>query len=75
MSGKCKFYLKRYITDVLIINGLCLILKSSWDYLEIMFDGGIQESISDTVIAFILITLLWRNIRKWISIRDKTYSD
>ncbi|WP_282804557.1 hypothetical protein [Clostridium tetani] len=75
MSGKCKFYLKRYITDVLIINGLCLILKSSWDYLEIMFDRGIQESISDTVIAFILITLLWRNIRKWISIRDKTYSD
>ncbi|RXM79599.1 hypothetical protein DP144_01980 [Clostridium tetani] len=75
MSGKCKFYLKRYITDVLIINGLCLILKLSWDCLEIMFDGGIQESISDTVIAFILITLLWRNIRKWISIRDKTYSD
>ncbi|ACQ55149.1 hypothetical protein CF055_10590 [Clostridium botulinum] len=75
MSGKSKFYLKRYITDVLIINGLCLILKLLWDYLEIIFDGGIQESISDSIIAFILVTLLWWNIRKWVNIKDKTYSD
>ncbi|WP_251861068.1 hypothetical protein [Clostridium sp. Marseille-Q2269] len=70
MNEKCKFYLKIYITDVLIMDGLFLILKSMWDQLEIIFDGGIQESISDSIIAVILVVLLWRNIRKWIFIKD-----
>ena len=66
---------KKYITDVLVVNGLILILKLLWDQLEITFDGGVQESISDSVIALILVMLIWWNIRKWISIRDKVYID
>ena len=62
--------IKLYIIDVLIINGITLILKMVWDGLEIVFDGGIQESCSDTVIAFVLVLILWMEIRKWIIVRS-----
>ncbi|NFM56647.1 hypothetical protein FDB98_06685 [Clostridium botulinum] len=75
MSEEYKVYLKRWVIDVLIVDGLFLILKLLWDWLEVIFDGGIQESISDSIIACILVTLLWWNIRKWVNIKDKTYSD
>ena len=61
--------IKQYIIDVLIINGITLILKMFWDGLEIVLDGGIQESCSDTVIAFILVLILWKEIRKWVTVR------
>ncbi|WP_238899346.1 hypothetical protein [Clostridium sp. YIM B02500] len=60
---------KRYIVDVLIMSGLFAILKVLWDELEILFDGGVQVSISDSVIAVILVLLLWIDIRKWIIIK------
>lgn len=60
---------KRYIVDVLIMSGLFAILKVLWDELEVLFDGGVQVSISDSVIAVILVFLLWIDIRKWIIIK------
>ena len=59
---------KRYIVDALIMSGLFALLKLLWDELEILFDGGVQESISDSVIAVILVTILWVHIRKWITV-------
>lgn len=61
---------KQYIIDVILIHGITLLLKMFWDGLEIIFDGGIQESFSDTVIAFILVLMLWIKIRKWINIKS-----
>ncbi len=60
---------KQYIIDIVLIHGITLLLKMFWDGLEIVFDGGIQESCSDTVIAFILVFMLWIKIRKWIIIK------
>ena len=62
--------LKRYIVDVLIMSGLFILLKELWDALEIKFDGGIQVSVSDTIIAAILVLILWKQIRKWIVIKE-----
>ena len=70
-----KVYIKRYITDVIILTGLYTFLKELWDSLEWIFDGGIQVSISDSIIATILTLLLGIEIRKWISIRADGYSD
>lgn len=60
--------IKQYVINALIISGLLMWLKILWDALEIVFDGGIQESISDTVIASILILIIWNKIRKWFFI-------
>jgi hypothetical protein len=60
---------KQFIADVLILTGLTYLLKAFWDELEILFDGGIQESISDTVIAIIIIWFVWYKIRQWIVIK------
>lgn len=60
--------MKKIIIDVILCAGLTNFLKMFWDELELLFDGGIQTSISDTVIAIILITILWRHIRKWIMV-------
>jgi hypothetical protein len=59
-----------YVIDVLTIFGLETFIKLVWDYLENTYDGGIQVSTSDSVIAFILTLVLWWNIRKWIIIKD-----
>jgi hypothetical protein len=66
-----KIFVKCVIVDILIFSGITELLKIFWDELEILFDGGIQESISDTVIATILITLLWLRIRKWLYMRKE----
>jgi hypothetical protein len=60
---------KQFVMDILIVLGLTYLLKSFWDELEILFDGGIQESISDTVIAIIIIWFVWYKIRQWIIIK------
>jgi hypothetical protein len=60
-----------FAIDVLTILGLETLIKSLWDYLEITYDSGIQVSTSDSVIGFMLTLVLWWNIRKWISIKDK----
>lgn len=70
-----KVYFKRWITDMIIFTGLLTILKGLWDLLEKIFDGGVQVSISDSIIATILVTLLWLEVRKWISVREGIYSD
>lgn len=63
--------LRMFVIDVLTILGLETLIKIIWDSLEIAYDGGIQVSISDSVIGFVLAGVLWWNIRKWISIKDK----
>ena len=45
-------------------------LKIIWDALEIAFDSGVKESISDSVIAAILIFIVWIQIRKWFVIKE-----
>ncbi|NOW85553.1 hypothetical protein B0H39_003434 [Clostridium beijerinckii] len=62
---------KRYIVDVTIMSGLFALLKLFWDELEILFDGGIQESISDSIIAIVLVYILWQKIIKWIEIKSE----
>ena len=38
--------------------------------LEIVFDGGVQESISDSLISIIFVTAVWWKIRNWIVIKE-----
>lgn len=62
-------YLKEYVIDLCIWSGLFELLNLLWQELEILFDGGIQPSISDSVIGIILVTLLWLKIKKWIEMK------
>lgn len=63
-------YLKLYVIHVLIMTGMFYWLKIIWDKLECLFDGGVQESISDSIIAVILIYVLWKEIIKWIDVKS-----
>ncbi|AIY81781.1 hypothetical protein FDC50_06905 [Clostridium botulinum] len=65
-----KIVFKQYIIDMLVMSGLFMWLKTIWDALEITFDNGVQESISDSVIAGILIFIVWIQIRKWVVIKE-----
>ena len=38
--------------------------------LEIVFDGGVQESISDSLISIIFVTMVWWQIKNWIIIKE-----
>lgn len=53
------------------MTGMFYWLKVLWDELECLFDGGIQESISDSIIAVILIYILWQKIITWIEIKSE----
>lgn len=65
-----KIAFKQYIVDMLVMSGLFMWLKIIWDALEITFDNGVKESISDSVIAAILIFIVWIQIRKWFVIKE-----
>ncbi|NOW31511.1 hypothetical protein [Clostridium beijerinckii] len=56
---------------VFIMTGMFYWLKALWDKLECLFDGGIQESVSDSIIALILIYILWQKIINWIEIKGE----
>lgn len=71
LNKEIKKIIKKGIVDTLIASGITVILKLFWDELEILFDGGVQVSISDTVIAVILINILWQHVRKWIEIKSE----
>ena len=38
----------------------------TWKLLEILFDGGIQETVSDSIIALALLYFINREVVKWI---------
>lgn len=75
MMNKIIKDLKTYILDMCLIGGLSTILKLIWDKLEMTFDGGVQTSNADTVIAIVLIVILWSYIRKWIVIKEDKIND
>lgn len=62
--------IKQWIIDVLIWTGIFSWILSVWQLLEETFDGGIQQSISDSIIAAILVTLIWIQIRKLITVKE-----
>lgn len=62
--------IKQWIIDVLIWTGIFSWILSVWQLLEETFNGGIQQSISDLIIAAILVTLIWIQIRKLITVKE-----
>lgn len=58
--------MKKIIVDTIIWFGIFTLLSSLWMVLEIVFDGGVQESISDSLISIIFVTMVWWQIRNWI---------
>lgn len=62
--------IKQWIIDVLMWTGIFSWILSVWQLLEETFDGGIQQSISDSIIAAILVTLIWIQIRKLITVKE-----
>ena len=62
--------IKIFIVDILIWFGIFTPLRSLWMVLEDAFDGGVQESISDSLISIIFVTIIWWQIRNWIVIKD-----
>ena len=58
--------IKIFIVDILIWFGIFTPLRSLWMVLEIVFDGGVKESISDSLISIIFVTMVWWQIRNWI---------
>ena len=50
--------------------GIFTLLSSLWMVLEIVLDGGVQESISDSLISIIFVTAVWWQIKKWIVIKE-----
>ena len=61
---------KIFILDILIWFGIFTLLSSLWMVLEIVFDGGVQESISDSLISIIFVTIIWWQIKNWIVIKE-----
>ena len=59
-----------FIVDILIWFGIFTPFRSLWMVLEYAFDGGVQESISDSLISIIIVTMFWWKIRNWIVIKD-----
>ena len=62
--------IKIFIVDAIIWFGIFTLLNSLWMVLEIVFDGGVQESISDSLISIIIVTMFWWKIRNWIVVKD-----
>ena len=62
--------IKIFIVDILIWFGIFTLLSSLWMVLEIVFDSGVQESISDSLISIIFVTAVWWQIKKWIVIKE-----
>ena len=62
--------IKIFIVDILIWSGIFTPFRSLWMVLEYAFDGGVQESISDSLISIIIVTMFWWKIRNWIVIKD-----
>ena len=62
--------IKTFIVDMLMWYGIFALLSSLWMVLEIVFDSGVQESISDSLISIIFVTAAWWQIKKWIVIKE-----
>ena len=62
--------IKIFIVDILIWFGIFTPFRSLWMVLEDAFDGGVQESISDSLISIIFVTIIWWQIRNWIVIKE-----
>ena len=62
--------MKKIIVDTIIWFGIFTLLSSLWMVLEIVFDGGVQESISDSLISIIFVTIFWWQIKNWIVIKE-----
>ena len=62
--------IKIFILDILIWAGIFILLSSLWIVLEIVFDGGVQKSISDSLISIIFVTIIWWQIKKWIVVKE-----
>ena len=62
--------IKIFIVDAIIWFGIFTLLSSLWMVLEIVFDGGVQESISDSLISIIFVTIFWWQIKNWIVIKE-----
>ena len=58
--------MKKIIVDTIIWFGIFTLLSSLWMVLEIVFHGGVQESISDSLISIIFVTMVWWQIKNWI---------
>ena len=61
---------KIFILDILIWFGIFILLSSLWMVLEIVFDGEVQKSISDSLISIIFVTIIWWQIKNWIVIKE-----
>ena len=61
---------KIFILDILIWAGIFILLSSLWIVLEIVFDGRVQKSISDSLISIIFVTIIWWQIKKWIVVKE-----
>ena len=62
--------IKIFIVDAIIWFGIFALLSGLWMALEYVFDGGVQESISDSLISIIFVTAVWWQIKKWIVIKE-----
>ena len=62
--------IKIFIVDAIIWFGIFTLLSSLWMLLEIVFDSGVQESISDSLISIIFVTMVWWQIKNWIIIKE-----
>ena len=56
--------IKTFIVDMLMWSGIFTLLSGLWVVLEIVFDSGVQESISDSLISIIFVTAVWWQIKK-----------
>ena len=60
--------IKIFMVYILIWYGIFTLLSGLWMVLEIVFDGGVQESVSDSLMSIIFVTIIFWQIRNWIVI-------
>ena len=51
-----------FILDTFILTVILIALDFCWRLMEIVFDGGIQPSFSDTVMGVALAVFIWRHL-------------
>ncbi|EPY2281792.1 hypothetical protein [Clostridium sporogenes] len=58
--------IKKFITDLLIVLGICSLVILFWQGIEMRINGVIVQRKVDNIMATILVFSLYKNFKNWI---------
>ena len=66
IKGGLRLKKKAILIDFILYAGILAIISVFWMLLEVMFDGGIQTSTSDSIVGVVLTFSLKANLYRWL---------